>query len=165
MKIERCPFCTYGFHYTKELFEYDSLEVNCVRCKIYIITEEAIKQVAETPLNEIQKANASGYIYENQNILINLNKLEEICNIKTPTVNEKANKLLKFISTNFPSPGQKFNYDKIGYKIHIGFGLPLTWSKDIHEYNFIIRDYCVDELHVLDTNGSECWIVHAVGYI
>lgn len=82
------------------------LAVECYRCGEYRITTEA--HHFESPLKtEIQIANASGYIRENQRLLCSSKELSILAALPTPLVGEKAMKLLRALGKRFSTPGER----------------------------------------------------------
>jgi hypothetical protein len=72
----------------------------CARCgKVKCTANFYEIMFGAVTLTEGQKANACGWVRENPGYLLDMHDLEFIQNIPTPTVEEKANKLLLHIST------------------------------------------------------------------
>ena len=117
-----CPICSSGLKSPVQISGH-SYYIDCLRCGRFIISDTACTELQYKPLNGLQTANASGWIRENQGITILSNDIETLENLKTPTVAEKANKLLMYLSKVFPTPGQVLNFDWKELSL-----LSITWS-------------------------------------
>jgi hypothetical protein len=110
-----------------------------------------------------QKANLSGWICENQKFEIVLSNLDRLKTLRTPTVGEKAEKLLTFLADKFPKPGEKIASDVIfsaeGLDV-VNVEQPkvfvkscklkgVSWSLDLRELEFLIYEYLVAEKNFL----------------
>lgn len=157
-KYQTCPICNSPAK-IPDILDIGSNFINCYRCGIYKITSEAFFDLGN--LNNIQVANISGWIRENQRELITTEKCESLKEMNTPTVGEKATKLLKFIAKKKPVPGQLMLIDfhslQARNKEHdvrkvvpknliesLPF-LSITWSTDVYELRYLIEDYLVQE--------------------
>jgi len=114
MEYEKCPICgspcriKYNDHYNQNY-------ISCLRCSDYHVTR-TIKNMLEGgafSLSEIQVAIISGWIRENQgsDVVLNREKIKLLKTLKTPTVFEKANLILKYLGNQYPVAGTAFNYD------------------------------------------------------
>src|ERR1017187_3227672 len=133
----------------------------CSRCGEFGIGSIASHEISTwTPR---QKANLSGWIHENQKFEIVSSNLDKLRALRTPTIGEKAEKLLTFLANKFSKPGEKIATNVI-YSIE---GLEISsvdqprvfvesrklmgvsWSLDLHELGFIIYEYLVAEMNFL----------------
>ncbi len=94
-------------------------------------------------LSDYQKANACGWIRENEGYILQDQDVEFIKNIPTPTVEEKANKLLLYLVRNWPRPGEKIEILETE-KAKVNEYLGVTWSASIDEYYYLVHKYLDD---------------------
>ncbi|MDP8202375.1 MAG: hypothetical protein P9M11_09605 [Candidatus Tenebribacter burtonii] len=113
MEYERCPIC--GSPSLINEYSHDIIsiyKVNCLRCGKYEINEEVIEfEIDNDKLSPEQIANVSGWIRENQDIIIDNEKLKSKMILKTLSVAEKADKILKYLAKQFPVAGTNIDYD------------------------------------------------------
>ena len=167
-KYQTCPICNSPAK-IPDILDIGSNFINCYRCGIYKITSEAFFDLEN--LNNIQVANISGWIRENQRELITTEKYESLKEMNTPTVGEKATKLLKYIAKERPIPGKYMQIDlqtlfnvqdmnsKTQYlqkvfddlKKYLPF-LSITWSIEGHDLRYLIEDYLIQEKSYLTGN-------------
>lgn len=168
---QKCPICNSPAEIA-DIFNIASNIINCYRCGKYKLTSEAFEDCGE--LNQIQIANFSGWIRENQRALITTEKYESLKDLNTPEVGEKATKLLKYIATELPIPGQKIqidfqflmsiqgrpipdlNLELRNLKKYLPF-LSITWSNDGSELKYIIKEFLIEEKKYL-LGDSRCII-------
>lgn len=145
-----CPICN-----SIECEIYDNghrLDINCVECGKYRITEIAyhllISKNVKSFYSPFKIANASSWLRENQIFPISTNNIDELFNHKTPSLIEKAEKLMLYISRKYPVPGQYIN-DKDLLK-----PLSITWSINEEERSYILHEYLVKEKKFLSLGGN-----------
>ena len=158
---DRCPICnspTYGVGSGN--YYINSSLYNCYRCGKYEIDSLFAESIRKDLHDSKKIANISGWIREHQREFVDEIRYGELLELKTPTVAEKAQKLLKYISTVIPKPGDKIDIDigdmdEILDSIKRGIfprdniekakkHLPLlsaSWSEHYPDYEFIIDDY------------------------
>jgi len=125
----------------------------CSRCGEFGIGTIASHEISF--LSPRQKANLSGWIRENQKYEIVASNLESLKALRTPTVGEKAEKLLIFLANEFPKPGEKIGcnviYSAEGLeiasvdqpKVFVDSQklLGVSWSLDLRELEFLIYEF------------------------
>lgn len=82
------------------------VDVECPRCGPYA-APSALKPALQS-LTPPQVANLSGWLRENPNARIDTQSKDRLFNLRTPTVAEKADKLLTYLAGKFPYPGTGF---------------------------------------------------------
>ena len=104
--MKKCVICNFPL---KSFLYGDNgiYHCDCYRCGKYNISEEAFSDYDGFITNEIQAANLSGWIYENQNELITTERLQRLSKLITPGVDEKSNNILLYLSKIYPIPGQQ----------------------------------------------------------
>ncbi|MCH7613852.1 MAG: hypothetical protein IIB45_10905, partial [Candidatus Marinimicrobia bacterium] len=156
---DRCPICnspTYGVGSGN--YYINSSLYNCYRCGKYEIDSLLAESIRKDLHDSKKIANISGWIREHQREFVDEIRYGELLELKTPTVAEKAQKLLKYISTVIPKPGDKIDIDigdmdeildsinsgnipdhalKIA-KLHLPL-LSASWSEHYPDYKFIIK--------------------------
>lgn len=117
----------------------NTTEVSCTRCGNFRITGTAIAMISGT-LTNTQIANISHWIVTNDEPTISSNNLEDLKKLSTPTVGEKARRLMSFLAKNHPKPGQFIK----GINYRDPFYYSLTGCFDDTEIIYILSSY----LHV-----------------
>ena len=101
-----CPFCLEHVAVHEE--DNNILRIECPRCISYRVTDEIWEDIPGYILDERQRANISGWLYENPNHLITTKNIETLSKIKTPSFHEKVDKLLLAIEEITDHAGQCF---------------------------------------------------------
>lgn len=140
--IDECPICSTHVKDTP-LSPQDSFDIDCPRCGNFNMTRGGSSKLQGKPLNNLQIANASGWIRQNQGITIASDNIETLRNLRTPTVAEKANKLLLYYSKDFPIPGQAMPCDinATNFKKEHLHLLAITWCTDFDEFAYLFHTY------------------------
>lgn len=86
-------------------------------------------------------ANISGWIRENQDVLISEEVLSKLAELRTPLFVEKAEKLLLYLVAKFPEPGTKFSYSSPTGKLEFQAA---AWALNTTELDFIVQNYLVE---------------------
>jgi hypothetical protein len=105
--MANCPICETPIN-TQGVSHSFRKQVCCPRCGDYTITREAEEDQRNSSFNERQRANASGWIREHQSELITTEMIERLEILRTPTVIEKADLLLKFLAKESKYFGAQF---------------------------------------------------------
>lgn len=108
--LDLCPVCNTPAETTIEVHKTEYL---CPRCGHFFVGAIA-KHFLPEKLTVTQRANLSGYLRENPGIFIADHDLKSLQNIRTPTVGEKADKLLLAIAKRFPTAGEMFHINPFG---------------------------------------------------
>lgn len=160
-KYKPCPICKSPAE-MPNVRNIVSNFINCSRCGGFKMTSEAYEDIGN--YSDMQIANISGWIRENQGVLIMTDKFQYFNDLKTPTIGEKATKLLKYIAKEIPTPGQwiQIDFQSISdlktlkentdypqevfekLKKSLPF-LSITCALDSSELRYIINDYLIKE--------------------
>jgi len=109
--IQKCPICSLPALVDQSYTSAEDLIFPCFcsRCGSFQFTQKAYSLRWEF-VNERQIANASGYIRENQGYLIKeRSDLEFLKSLRTPSVAERAHKLLRALAHMFPIAGTEIS--------------------------------------------------------
>lgn len=160
----------------------EEYQVDCTRCGKYGITWRTTIILKGREFSDVQRANMSGFIRQNQGILIQDGDLEFLESLRTPTVGEKALKLLFQIVREHPSPGEGFmiNYwllqgllkkiEEDGQEEYSPdpaftkscqselYWLAVSWTKDFFELDFLLSGYLKDRKGILDGWKVDGWL-------
>jgi len=83
--------------------------LRCFRCGTYTVTAESFDHAHEdhgwTPT---QIANASGWMFEHQGVVLDEGMLTFLSRLPTPSPSDKAHKLLRYCANICPGPGDEF---------------------------------------------------------
>ena len=128
-------------------------DAQCLRCGNYRISIAAENAIEPGIFTQEEAANASGYIRENQGLLIDDKELAALKLLRTPTVGEKAIKALVGLAHMHPIPGDVFAYNPnfaaervLLLKAAVADGKSVT-------------EACDDEVRKLLALQSWCWAV------
>ncbi len=113
------------------------------------------------------RANASGWIRERHNLKLDEDDVEYLADLKTPSVAEKAHKLMRFIGTKYPDPGHRFMIPfrelsdalRIISKLdapsdlqqHLESAkeslpwLSVAWASEIAELEYVVQAFLIEE--------------------
>jgi hypothetical protein len=80
--------------------------VNCVKCGNFVLTKLAENLMRRQSLSLGQRANISGYISENKGLKISPEDIEFLVNLSSPTVAERASRLLRLLALKQSRLGQ-----------------------------------------------------------
>lgn len=150
MNGEQCFIC--GSKATITLSNDSEIRmVNCERCNKYSIATTTMHEILDRPdgLTHQQIANISHWIYQNDNPVIDKNNIAYLLNMPTPTVGEKARRLMLNIAKNHPIPGQSINIDQNDLSIYSMIG-----CFDNEEFMFIFLTYLIKTKKFLGKIGS-----------
>lgn len=114
--------------------------VSCPRCKKYEIDRRTADRILDKGLSEQQIANISSWIYHNAKPIIDQNNIENLLNLPTPTVGEKARRFLTYVVKQYPKPGFYIKYIRADDSLY----LTITGCYDKTELGYIVKDYLVD---------------------
>jgi hypothetical protein len=132
----------------------------CKRCGKFSIGWLARKPAEY--FNKLQTANLSGWIREHQGCALAAQALNTLSLIRTPSVGEKATKLLTYLAQNNPKPGE---YIQIPMNQEL---LGICWAQDLQEINFIFDKYLIVErefiVRVTDNYGRPCHQITTKGW-
>ena len=91
--METCPICDETIKYSS-IGSRDAYSVNCPRCGDYHVTRSALANLRNSGFSERQKANLSGWLFENQVFEITTTNLDSIAKLPSPSFHLRADKIL-----------------------------------------------------------------------
>lgn len=101
MSVIECPICK--SHANEEPIALGAGKLACPRCGSFSISGTASVMWKATNPNVRQVSNASGWIREHQRVLINSDGIEALLSVPTPSVAERAKKILTTLEKAVPS--------------------------------------------------------------
>jgi len=157
----------------------DLYRVKCLRCGLFKITGTFSAMLGgpyrDTELSEDRISNLSSYIRENPNQLISEQDVDFIRRLSSPSVGEKATKLLRYVARQHPYAGEEFTvqWDKLE-PVLLSFENPLpmftedalkeyafllscfaaSWSRNAEEFIFILAGYLTDNRRFLAAGAT-----------
>jgi hypothetical protein len=154
MSKSTCPVCETESEITDIRAAY---EIHCPRCGHFSIGEMAAGEIKHWAKQ--QRTNLSGWIRENPECKIYTQDLKILGGLPNLTVGEKAEKLLDYLSQNYPKPGEKIDdglvfseatrddasTDRPTVSIIKPILLGVSRSLDVFELMFLIYDYLISE--------------------
>jgi hypothetical protein len=117
----------------------DAHAISCPRCGGFSITGTAVAVLDGNPLTPRQVANASGWLRERPGVTITSSDLDALRGIASPTVIERAEKLLRQIERRTPRLGA-FVEVRFPPETELGRWLGMSWSLDEAEFQFLLVD-------------------------
>lgn len=112
----------------------------CPRCGSFSIDEDTLCDYSSVSANFSKAgiANASGWIYENQKTQIDPALFKKLKSLKTPSVTEKAYKLLKWLAKHTAHYGDlvRLDYTK-DHKLILGL-YSICWVYDMTELKYLL---------------------------
>lgn len=160
--MDNCPICK--LEVSTQVLDRDSHLIRCPRCGNYQIEHTARAILFGGGLVDARIiSNASGWIRENPGAVISEDHIKFFKKLKTPTVAQKADKLLLFLAKWYPIPGQTF---KIPQDIDLADPsfLSITWSFNTTELSFIIHDYLIKNRNYLTRQSQTTMEITTAGW-
>jgi hypothetical protein len=136
-------------------------------------------------LNELKpraRANISGFLRENRQFEITAANLGDLMKLAQPTVAEKADKLMAFLSRRFPSPGDSFEINSNAYPSPLAFFdaagrshdmavadfhfelVAVAWAIDGGELTYLVNDYLTKAKGWLTCRSGFQFVISAAGW-
>ena len=109
--MEPCPICREQIEYSS-LGTRDAYSVACPRCGLYHLTRTARVNLGSSYFSARQIANISGWLSENAIFEITSYNIENLEKLKTPSFNERADKLLEYLEKKTEFAGQIIETNK-----------------------------------------------------
>ena len=136
--MEICPICSLGSTNSPIESGNDTVySMKCPRCGCYKISFRVTALLQDKLKSAPLKiANISGYIRENSMKILEEKDVEYLLSIKTPTVAQKAEKLLLHLSKKYPGPGEYF-----GIPSENPAFLGISWAHNWAEVSFLVDQY------------------------
>lgn len=125
---------------------FDGHILECPRCGSFSISGSAIATWTARITTPRQIANASGWIREHQGISINSDDIKFLVTIKTPSVAERADKVLQAISKQNIELSDRFS---ITSELNIDLWLGISYSYNYIEIKYLFYTYLKSELNYL----------------
>lgn len=127
----------------------DGDNVDCPRCGRYFIVRSALVNLKNSKPSQQQLANLSGWLRENPEVIIHTQNLDNLLALKSPTVSERAEKLMVEIEkySSFIGEEVSISYDKTA-----NHWLSISWSQNSDELIYLVEKFLLNERNwVLDT--------------
>src|SRR5689334_13705882 len=102
-----CPVCMYT-NATIASLHPEIRTVDCSGCGRYDIQEDLAILLERNPLGERQRANASGWLRGTGATQLAVSDYGRLKALPTPSVPAKAERLMLYITREFPDPGTRF---------------------------------------------------------
>jgi hypothetical protein len=103
---DQCPVCRMpSVHLGDQVIQTNCYRVVCARCGEYLADRITVQQTLHKSFSKAQQVAVSGYIRENQGMRISTSDWPFLMNLAMPSVADKAMKLLRWLSNQYPHPG------------------------------------------------------------
>lgn len=126
--------------------------VKCRGCTPYAITDDAIFEMEPNPFTPRERANASGWLREHRDSIIDASQVAMLRSLATPAPVDKAGKLFDFLLVACPEHGKWYELD---------FGTPelrsAAWAESAQELDWLLSEVLVAQLQLLEKRED---IVH-----
>ena len=133
---DECPVCGSSNINCRGVQNADIYAIECHRCGSFKISEEAAHDLTRAFSTDRQRANASGWVSENNGILIRLAEIDSLLALPTPGVAERADKLLLAVERRQKGIGGALAVRYDGTRDSAGW-LSASWSTDGHEVRYL----------------------------
>src|SRR6266853_4809766 len=143
-----CPVCQSAITSLPD-YGHDASPQKCPRCGPYSISGAAEAMLKATPLDERQAANASGWIREHRGILVNSRDIEFLRSLRSPSVSERAEKILVEFERRLGSLGASHSFD-FSDTSQMTDWAGISWSADKSEVRYLIFNYLYQFLQAID---------------
>lgn len=130
--MENCPICL--MHPVSPRHIDDAWYIECPRCGHYQVTGTAVAITKGAKLSERQRANISGWLFENPGFVISTTNFDRLRDTKSPSFDLRSDKLLLNLEKKTEYAGQYLEGDPSW------FGS--SWSVNVEELREIV-DYLV----------------------
>ena len=130
--MENCPICL--MHPVSPRHIDDAWYIECPRCGHYQVTGTAVAITKGAKLSERQRANISGWLFENPGFVISTTNFDRLKDTKSPSFDLRSDKLLLNLEKKTEYAGQYLELDPSW------FGS--SWSINVEELREIV-DYLV----------------------
>lgn len=164
-KPQHCPVCRTGAEFVDN--NGGSWKIACPRCGKFSIGWQA--RPPSEHFNSSQIANLSGWIRENQECTLSVQNLSGLATLRTPSVTEKATKLLLHLSKQNPkvsatisvyneswqgdANGTLSDWDSKTLSHHIRSELlAWSWAEDFEELAFLLETHLENGLGYLESS-------------
>lgn len=134
MSNNNCAICNSTANIQSSL---NVAKIECPKCGLFSITYEASVDLRNSHLEAWQVANASGWIREHQNINISSDKINFLFSIKSPSVAERATKILIAINNQSEDISQTFNL----HTHDANYWLGVSYSKNAEELYYLLKTF------------------------
>ena len=108
--------------------------IECHRCGRFVATDLFLGY-RPNDWSPTQIGNASGWVRENPGVELYKDDWDFLKSIRTPSVGDKADKLLLFLARKYPRPNQLIKFHGVGEN------LSACWGANRDEANFIFHEY------------------------
>jgi hypothetical protein len=113
--------------------------VTCERCGRFKITGTARRLLELNPLTPRQVANLSGWLRQAGYFVIDSSNFDQLRDLRTPTVGDRANRLLLTMAQSQPVPGKVVAVEFTDKRL-----FTMAWAEDEDELRYFVLDYLRD---------------------
>lgn len=138
--MSTCPFCKSTANELSTLGGFNNYD--CSRCGRVSVTDSAEQVFANERWTEREIANASGWLRENQGAQITSHELPFLRALRSPSVDERAEKILLAMERRSRSIGERFNFNLMK-PASVSEWLSVSWSANVEELGYLLINYLV----------------------
>jgi hypothetical protein len=153
-----CPICNSNAAPVALDALEENWQINCLRCGQFRYTQP----FAETRpnLTPSQVGTISGWVREHQNAQLGAGNWASLTALRTPSIGEKADKLLQFLARQFPNAGQAITFNP-SPEI-----LSTLWAVNDAEANYLFHHYLTKHKGFLTApaQGGAIWTIAPAGW-
>jgi hypothetical protein len=162
MKENECPVCHSD---TKVQSDDRTFFFDCPRCGSFEVMDDACLWLEENPLSPQAAANLSGLLRESVDFQITPDNVQQLAKLPTPPLSDRAERLLLFLSREFPSVGLEIEFfpDASGRHVlsanltnlkDLTAALPESRSADFEQVRYLLDGYLCEAMNYLKTTGA-----------
>ena len=134
-----CPVCRAPGTPVADMIGSFAIQVNCKYCGTYSIEEDALNDLETQPISGSREiANVRGWLREAGPVKLTDKEIELLRDMKTPSVAERAEKLLRLFEKITSSIGSKIGVNSGDYARP---WIASSWSIDMEEVKYLLREY------------------------
>jgi hypothetical protein len=129
----------------------------CLKCGKYTISGTAGAILDQGSLTDRQRANISGWIRENPGLMITSEHVDMLMALKTPTVAERALKILQAMEKKSPIMGAEVYVNTPEF-------MGISWSINGNELDYLVHKFLVKEMGYIQFELLEAPSITPSGY-
>jgi predicted RNA-binding Zn-ribbon protein involved in translation (DUF1610 family) len=108
--MNNCPICKSSIKHQEDILGYT---IDCPKCGEYLLARQASDYFQGQELSDIQIANITGWLRENNLFQITPENINQLFSIPSPSFHEKADKFLQRIEKETNYAGEVFYHDPL----------------------------------------------------
>jgi hypothetical protein len=156
-----CPIClSPKVKFRSDARRSNILVIDCSRCGQFGLSPEFLWSDLTLPSSQI--ANASKWVREyRQGRILRESDWDTLLRLQTPTVGEKAEKLIRYLSQKYTKIGTKIYLEAMEIKRQL---IAVSWAEDEDELRYLLFDYLGEKGFIVADDGKKYCTISPVGW-